>query len=501
MLISWPLILFLNVKDAVNLVRYLIDSYRISVLIRKYWRTNSLVIDHNRPRAVLNNIFPSCNFHIRGNRLFFDPSSHLALGVNNGFVVDSRQFDETLHPINSNEVGFHADELVLIGAESATSYPKLFLAATFPVHSNRNPSKPLLIGDRILSFVQLYYVSLRLRWFLKSEMLNGRKAFLAFTTASKYSFMFLPQTGAASRRVSATTHLTRRKQDVILMFGHGSSTAEKTCVSDALNGFLNSAKYTLYVVGEEESISLPWAENCELFIAAFDETDCDVSRPLTHYLNKGGKLLCLSSSFSNKISAMRTANSATWNYIFPGFSYSKVSSNLGLLESALKSLVIDVSKAELSLSSSLVHSRGFLLSRSSFDAASECNSNGGFSVVFGSETTSSSKSLSCDAVSNVNEYVDFDYDAFESYVRNFNKMNHSLLQIPAVLHVPVLDSTMPVAKALEPRFKGQQGLMVVADVQLGGQGRRQNKWISNSGCVMTSFSYSSSSAVGQGWQV
>ena len=482
MSISWPIILFLNVKDAVNLLRFLIDSYRISLLVKKFWRTNSIVIDHNRPIAVLNNIFPSCNFHIRGNRIFFDSSTHLALGVNYGFVVDSRQIDtassQPLDTNNTNNVNDLANELVLVGAETATSDPKLFLAGTFLAEtSSRN-----ILVDRVSSFLQLYYVCLRLRWFLKTEMLSGRKTFLAFTTSSKYSFMFLPKLGV-SRRLSANTNLIRRKQDVILLFGSTISNIDKTSVSDALKSLLNPARYTLYDVNENEIISTPWSENCELFVVAFDETQTDVSAAIKNFLNNGGKLLCLSSIYQNKISSLRDSNCGTWNYIFPGFSYPKIGSNLGLLESALKNFGIDISsKCDLDCNTT-AHSRGFLLSRNNFKALHRYNANG-FLVEFGSENASSSKNLSCDVVTEIEKYANFNYNALEVYINKFNELNQSSIGTPAILHVPKLDSTMPVAKTLQSKVhesQGQQGIMVVADVQLVGQGRRQNKWISNTG--------------------
>ena len=82
----------------------------------------------------------------------------------------------------------------------------------------------------------------------------------------------------------------------------------------------------------------------------------------------------------------------------------------------------------------------------------------------------------------------FDYLTFsQTFTKVIKEHQNSLTKNPPlVLHTEVLNSTMDVSKLLSDN--GTHDVICVADVQLQGKGRRSNKWISNKGCAMMSFS-------------
>lgn len=98
--------------------------------------------------------------------------------------------------------------------------------------------------------------------------------------------------------------------------------------------------------------------------------------------------------------------------------------------------------------------------------------------------TSSAKEM---FISCPDTYPSFNYQLFCSrYSSVVDGTEFHCKEAPFVLHTEVIDSTMNVTKAFSDC--NVHNVVCVADIQLQGKGRRSNKWISNKGCAMMSFS-------------
>ncbi|KAM9320750.1 biotin--protein ligase [Gastrophryne carolinensis] len=101
-----------------------------------------------------------------------------------------------------------------------------------------------------------------------------------------------------SPKKSSNLNVTGKPPNV-LVYGSSSSPETLEQVKEVLYQCFDVTRYVLYPLPEEQALRAPWMDNCVLLVLVGEEpVPCSLHKLFLSYLEKGGKILGLSSSFT-----------------------------------------------------------------------------------------------------------------------------------------------------------------------------------------------------------
>jgi biotin--protein ligase len=241
---------------------------------------------------------------------------------------------------------------------------------------------------------------------------------------------------------------------------------ESAPLEQVVLSLVDRSRFVVYSLTPTQALTQAWTTGAALLIFASDTLEKRLSDKIQIYLTNGGSIVSLSGIVSSSSFDKRFSTQITYS----GFHFESVDSHRDLFSHLLKKLgFIPPETADIVPSRTQGHCTDLKLLPSDL-------TNQGFSLVTEPDCESTQYVLSL--VESNPLPSGFEEEKFRRYLASSIDMR--------VMYIPVVDSTWPITTLLAE--KQCHRFLVTADMQLNGVGRGENKWISNLGCCMFSFS-------------